>query len=174
MTESQLKLLGVRGDKALAFAGPITAAMEEYDINTRERQAAFVAQVLHESGLLKYTTEIWGPTPAQIRYEGRADLGNTQPGDGKRFMGRGLLQTTGRSNYARTGKALGVDLLEHPEFLATSLLASRSAGWFWKVNGCNEIADSGDFTRLTKKINGGINGLEDRERLWDMARRLFA
>ncbi len=174
MTEDELKLIGVRGDHAAALAGPLTAAMDEYEINTKERKAAFIAQVMHESGMGRYLTEIWGPTPAQSRYEGRADLGNNQPGDGSKFRGRGLLQTTGRANYARTGKALGLDLLNNPEWLARPALAARSAGWFWKVNGCNEIADSGDFTKLTKRINGGINGLEDRERLWEIARRVFA
>jgi len=173
MTPAQLRLLGVSEDRAEAFAGPITDTMVEYDINTRERKAAFVAQILHESGLLRYTSEIWGPTPAQSRYEGRADLGNTQPGDGSKYRGRGLLQTTGRTNYDHTGQALGIDLLSNPEWLARPSLAARSAGWFWKTHGCNEIADSGDFTRLTKRINGGANGLEDRERLWHIARRIF-
>ncbi len=150
MTPAQLRLLGVSEDRAEAFAGPITDTMVEYDISTKERQAAFVAQILHESGLLRYTSEIWGPTPAQSRYEGRADLGNNQPGDGSKYRGRG-----------------------NPEWLSRPTLAARSAGWFWKVHGCNEIADSGDFTRLTRRINGGINGLEDRERLWHIARRIF-
>lgn len=174
MKAATLTLFGVRGDLADRFAGPLTDAMSEYEINTRNRMAAFMAQILHESGMLRYTKEIWGPSAAQVRYEGRKDLGNTEPGDGKRFMGRGLIQTTGRNNYKNTGDALGVDLLSNPEMLETTVLAARSAGWFWKNRGLNELADSGKFETITRRINGGINGLEDRERLFDIARRVFS
>ena len=108
--------------------------MREFDINTPLRQAAFLAQVGHESGGLHWLVELWGPTLAQRHYEDRDDLGNTIPGDGLRFRGRGLLQTTGRSNYLRTGKALGVDLIANPEKLAEPELASRSAGWSSKTS----------------------------------------
>lgn len=174
MKAATLTLFGVRGDLADRFAGPLTDAMSEYEINTRDRMAAFIAQILHESGMLRYTKEIWGPSAAQVRYEGRKDLGNTEPGDGKRFMGRGLIQTTGRNNYKNTGDALGIDLLSNPEMLETTVLATRSAGWFWKNRGLNELADSGKFETITRRINGGINGLEDRERLFDIARRVFS
>lgn len=174
MTPSLLRLMGVSADRAETFADPLTEAMDEYDINTRERQAAFLAQVLHETGLLRWMKEIWGPTPAQLRYEGRADLGNNQPGDGKRFLGRGLPHITGRSNYKLAGDALGFDLLSNPEWLERPALACRAGGWFWKVHGLNELADDGNFLKITKKLNGGTNGLEDRERLWSMARRVFA
>lgn len=174
MRAATLTLFGVRGDLADRFAGPLTDAMSEYEINTKDRMAAFMAQILHESGMLRYTKEIWGPSAAQVRYEGRKDLGNTEPGDGKRFMGRGLIQTTGRNNYKNTGDALGIDLLSNPEMLETTILATRSAGWFWKNRGLNELADSGKFETITRRINGGINGLEDRERLFDIARRVFS
>lgn len=174
MRAATLTLFGVRGDLADRFAGPLTDAMSEYEINTKDRMAAFMAQILHESGMLRYTKEIWGPSAAQVRYEGRKDLGNTEPGDGKRFMGRGLIQTTGRNNYKNTGDALGIDLLSNPEMLETTVLATRSAGWFWKNRGLNELADSGKFETITRRINGGRNGLEDRERLFDIARRVFS
>lgn len=174
MKAATLTLFGVRGDLADRFAGPLTDAMSEYEINTKDRMAAFIAQILHESGMLRYTKEIWGPSAAQVRYEGCKDLGNTEPGDGKRFMGRGLIQTTGRNNYKNTGDALGIDLLSNPEMLETTVLATRSAGWFWKNRGLNELADSGKFETITRRINGGINGLEDRERLFDIARRVFS
>lgn len=174
MKAATLTLFGVRCDLADRFAGPLTDAMSEYEINTKDRMAAFMAQILHESGMLRYTKEIWGPSAAQVRYEGRKDLGNTEPGDGKRFMGRGLIQTTGRNNYKNTGDALGIDLLSNPEMLETTVLATRSAGWFWKNRGLNELADSGKFETITRRINGGINGLEDRERLFDIARRVFS
>lgn len=174
MNSSELTLMGVRGDLAVKYADVLTDAMDEYEINNRERKAAFMAQILHESGMLRYVKEIWGPSPAQSRYEGRKDLGNVQIGDGKLYMGRGFIQTTGRNNYQKTGEALGVDLLSNPELLETPILASRSAGWFWKNRGLNELADDGRFELITRRINGGINGLEDRERKWDISRRVFA
>ncbi|MBT2326139.1 glycoside hydrolase family 19 protein [Variovorax paradoxus] len=157
---------GARIDRAQRFAEPITAAMAEFGIDTPARQAAFLAQIGHESGFLKYTVELWGPTEAQKRYEGRKDLGNLQIGDGYRFRGRGLLQTTGRANYKATGDELGVDLEAHPELLGEPVLASRSAGHYWQSHGLNRFADSGDFVTLTKRINGGTNGLAERQILW--------
>ena len=170
MNANDLAKIGVRIDKAREWEPFLNAAMTEFEIDTPIRQAAFIAQVLHESGMLKWTSEIWGPTLAQRNYENRDDLGNTVPGDGLRFRGRGLLQTTGRSNYLRTGKALGVDLIANPEKLAEPELASRSAGWFWKTHGCNEFADKEQFVLLTRRINGGVNGLEDRQRLYEAAK----
>ena len=170
MTPQQLAQIGVRIDKAREWEPFLNAAMAEFEINTPIRKAAFIAQVLHESGMLKWTSEIWGPTLAQRNYEDRDDLGNTIPGDGLRFRGRGLLQTTGRANYKATGKALGVDLIANPEKLAEPELASRSAGWFWKTHGCNEFADKEQFVLLTRRINGGVNGLEDRQRLYAAAK----
>lgn len=171
MTPQQLAICtGSRIDRAREWLPHIEAAMREFDINTPLRQAAFLAQVGHESGGLHWLVELWGPTLAQRHYEDRDDLGNTIPGDGLRFRGRGLLQTTGRSNYLRTGKALGVDLIANPEKLAEPELASRSAGWFWRQNGCNAFADKEQFVLLTRRINGGINGLEDRQKLYAAAK----
>lgn len=171
MTPQQLSICtGARIDRAREWLPHIESAMQEFEITTPLRQAAFLAQVGHESGGLHWTVEIWGPTLAQSHYEGRDDLGNTMPGDGLRFRGRGLLQTTGRSNYLRTGKALGIDLIANPELLALPELASRSAGWFWKTHGCNAFADNEQFVLLTRRINGGVNGLEDRQRLYEAAK----
>src|SRR5438552_406834 len=97
------------------YLEPLQRAMAEFAINTFLREAAFLAQIAHESAELRFMEEIWGPTPAQRGYEGRADLGNTQPGDGKRFKGRGPIQLTGRANYRSYGQRLGVDLESHPE-----------------------------------------------------------
>lgn len=152
------------------YAQPITDAMFEFGIIGPAREAAFLAQIGHESGGLKYATELWGPTDAQLRYEWRADLGNTQLGDGSRFRGRGLIQITGRSNYGQVSTALGVDYLTAPELLARPGDASRSAGWFWDSRNLNAYADSGDFVGLTRRINGGTNGLADRQRLWALAK----
>lgn len=165
---------GARVDRARNFLPYIEAAMAEFGINTPMRQAAFLAQIGHESGGLRWTTEIWGPTAAQTCYEGRTDLGNTQPGDGFKFRGRGLIQTTGRKNYERTGKALGFDLLKTPELLAQPELAARSAGWFWQAHNLNALADAGDYMRLTRKINGGTNGYAERLALFEGAKDVLA
>lgn len=143
--------------------------MERHSINTPARQAAFLAQIGHESGRLRYVRERWGPTAAQRGYEGRADLGNTQPGDGKRYMGRGLIQITGRANYRRCGEALGLDLINRPELLEVHAHAAMSAAWFWSSRGLNELADAGEFDKITRRINGGQNGREERLALWQLA-----
>ena len=148
--------------------------MAEFEINTPQRQAMFLAQIGHESGGLKWTTEIWGPTPAQARYEGRKDLGNVQPGDGYKFRGRGLIQTTGRANYTRTGTALTLDLLNKPELLTLPVNAAMSAAYFWESNGLNELADTGSVERVTRRVNGGTNGLADRQALYAAAVKVFA
>lgn len=165
---------GARIDRARTFLPFIEAAMEEFEVKTPTRKAAFLAQVGHESGGLHWMIEIWGPTDAQRRYEGRKDLGNVQPGDGFKYRGRGLIQLTGRANYEKASLALNVDLINHPELLGEPELACRSAGWFWKKNGCNELADAGDFEKLTRRINGGVNGLKDRQHLWAAAKEIFA
>lgn len=162
-------------ERASEWAAALTAAMDEFEIDTPERQAAFLAQLAHESGRFKYVRELWGPTPAQVKYEGRVDLGNTFTGDGFRFRGRGLIQITGRDNYRRIGAALGMsDILEHPEILEEPANAARSAGWFWKTHGLNDLADQGDFIRITRRINGGVNGLAERQALWESAKAALA
>lgn len=160
--------------KADEFLAPLGAAMDEFGIDTPVRQAAFLAQIGHESGQLQYTRELWGPTDAQRGYEGRADLGNVVDGDGFRFRGRGLIQITGRANYAACGVALGLDLLAHPDLLEGPVNACRSAAWFWHLHGLNALADAGDFEHLTKRINGGLNGYPDRVGLWGRAKNVLA
>lgn len=160
---------GARIDRATTFLPLIESAMDEFEINTPQRQASFLAQIGHESGGLHWLVELWGPTHAQVRYEGRADLGNTEPGDGYKFRGRGLIQTTGRANYQSTGDALGIDLINEPEHLGEPEFAARSAAWFWKNRGLNELADAGDFVRITKRINGGTNGMAERLALFSAA-----
>jgi putative chitinase len=174
LTSATLTKLGVRIDRAMKFAPHLRLAMAEFEINTPVRQASFLAQVLHESGLLMWLTEIWGPTLAQRHYEGRADLGNVQAGDGFKFRGRGLIQTTGRDNYQRTGDALGVDLIAEPERLAEPEMATRSAAWFWKAHGLNELADGGDIVRMTRRVNCGENGLSERTALYEAAKEVLA
>jgi putative chitinase len=165
---------GARWDRANTFLPHLEAAMDEYEINTPQRRAAFLAQVGHESGGLHWMVELWGPTASQARYEMRYDLGNNQPGDGYRYRGRGLIQLTGRANYEKASKALGVDLIANPEKLGEPELACRSAAWFWKTHGCNELADAGQFERLTKRINGGLNGYAERLGLWEAGKEALA
>ena len=159
--------------RAEAFLPHIEAAMAEFDIDTPARQAAFLSQVGHESGGLRWLTELWGPTPTQERYEGRKDLGNTEAGDGYKYRGRGLLQTTGRYNYQKTGEALGLDLLANPGLLAEPEAAARSAAWFWRVRGLNDLADAGDTMVITRRINGGLNGYAERLALYELAQQVL-
>ena len=153
------------------FVDPLNAAMSEYSIDwTPVREAAFLAQIAHESGSFNYVREL----ASGEAYEGRADLGNMAEGDGVRFKGRRLIQITGRSNYIACGDALGVDLVDEPSLLERPDLAARSAAWWWDAHGCNGIADSGDFRALTKRINGGYNGLAERLAYYERAKEALA
>jgi predicted chitinase len=146
------------------YAPLLRKAMLEQKITTPKRAAAFLAQLGHESLSLKFFEEIWGPTQAQRGYEGRLDLGNTQPGDGKRFKGRGPIQLTGRANYRRYGQLLGLRLEQNPELAARPDVGFRTAAMFWSQIGANAKADAGDFRGITHRINGGFNGMDDRVR----------
>ena len=155
------------------FLKPINLTLAKFDINTPARVAAFLAQLGHESGSLKYVREI----ASGEAYEGRKDLGNVNPGDGKKYKGRGLIQITGRTNYDALSRALNYDFLLRPESLELPGPAAMSAGWFWKKTGLNELADQNtddSFKRMTKKINGGYNGLEDRVRHRSNCKKAFA
>ena len=125
----------------------------------------FLAQIGHESGQLRYRKEL----ASGEAYEGRKDLGNTKPGDGVRYKGRGLIQITGRNNYGLASLALGLPLLEKPELLEEDLNACRSAGWFWYKSNLNALADMGKFETITRRINGGMNGYSDRYKLYQRA-----
>lgn len=162
--------LGISVARACVWADPLSAAMALYAIDSPARQAAFLAQVGHESGRLVYVRELWGPTPTQEGYEGRADLGNTEPGDGFKYRGRGLIQVTGRANYATCGAALCLPLVDSPELLETPSNAAQSAAWFWGMRNLNALADTGDFETLTRRINGGLNGLQDRLALYALCK----
>jgi putative chitinase len=162
---------------ASMWADPLTAAMDEFGIDTPARQAAFLAQVAHETGRFRWTREIWGPTLAQQRYEmphpKAIELGNTQPGDGRRFCGRGLIQITGRANYMKVAAKLGIDCVNRPELLEEPEDAARSAGDFWQYHGLNELADDGHFEAITRRINGGLTGYTERCVLYDQAKRVL-
>lgn len=145
----------------------INRYMSEYRLDTPLRQAAFLGQIGHESAQLRYVEEL----ASGAAYEGRKDLGNTQPGDGMRFKGRGLIQITGRANYAELGKSFGVDFISNPAMLKEPEWAVRSAFWFWNKRGLNALADAADYTTITRRINGGVNGLADRIKLYDNAKK---
>ncbi len=175
ITEAQLlRIYPNAGQRAGVFVPALNRAMQRYRIDSPVRQAAFLAQIGHESGQLKWVKELWGPTPAQQKYEGRKALGNTEPGDGRRFSGKGLIQITGRENYRRAGAALGLPLLDNPELLEQPEWAAASAAWWWANHGLNELADAGEFEKITRVINGGLNGQDDRLALWERAKRVLA
>jgi putative chitinase len=184
MLESQLLALGIEGK----WLEPLLETFEKYDISTPKRQAYFIGQCMHESGGFKQlkenlnysakglmatwpsrfpdmdTAEKFERNPDKIAnkvYAGR--MGNTEDGDGAKYIGRGLIQLTGKENYANCGNAIGVDLVANPDLLSTPKYAALSAGWFWNRKGLNALADADDIDTITKRINGGLIGLADRK-----------
>jgi putative chitinase len=135
----------------------------QYSINTPLRLAHFLAQACHETGGFRYLKELWGPTPAQNRYEGREDLGNVRPGDGRLYCGRGIFQLTGRTNYANIGAALSLPLEVEPELACDPQIGVKIACHYWMTHGINQPADADNVVLVTRLINGGLNGLEDRK-----------
>lgn len=166
---------GAALSRAALFTPFIQVACAHYGIVEPLDVAAFLAQTGHESGQLIFTKELWGPTAAQRAYEPPSakatELGNTQVGDGQRFCGRGLIQITGRANYALAAVALDLDLLNHPELLEQPEHAAMSGAWFWWNNKLTPLALAGDFITLTRRINGGTNGLVDRQTLYAAAKK---
>jgi putative chitinase len=185
MNAEQLKALGI-GEEWLE---PLNETFEKYDISTPKRQACFIGQCMHESGGFKFlkenlnysasalmrtwpsrfpdmeTAEKYERNPEKIAnkvYGGR--MGNTEEGDGAKYIGRGLIQLTGKENYANCGLGLGVDLLGNPDWLSNPKYAVMSAGWFWNKKNLNQYADSNpmDIETMTKRINGGSIGIADR------------
>lgn len=171
LTEIKLNLIypQAKRDKIRLFLPLLEKAFDEFEINTRLRQAHFLAQLGHESGQLNYVKEL----ASGEAYEGRLDLGNTSPGDGVLYKGRGLIQITGKHNYVLCGLALDLPLLEKPELLEVPINATRSAGWYWNNKNLNSFADMDNIIWITKKINGGINGLESREQFLSKAKEVL-
>lgn len=171
---------GCTAERAARWLPHIGRACSLYNIDNPKRLAAFLAQIGHETQRLRYVREIWGPTPTQERYEGRSDLGNSQPGDGKRFMGRGLIQVTGRFNYRSVAAALRLvnakcpDFERQPEALEMPEWAALSAAWYWHSRNLSKLADAGDFELITRRINGGLNGQADRVELYAAALNALA
>lgn len=163
ITAAELKQFAPGGRASIlkAIADNWDVAAREGAINTKLRVTHFLAQLAHESGGFRFDKEI----ASGAAYEGRKDLGNTEKGDGKRFKGRGPLQLTGRANYRAAGLALGLDLEGKPELAAAPRNYVRIAVWFWNTRKLNRYADANDIRQITKRINGGYNGLADR-RAW--------
>lgn len=165
--------------QAGVFISTLNNAMDGHGINTPKRIAAFIAQVGHESGQLHYVRELGGDEYLSKYDTGTlvARLGNTPAldGDGQRYRGRGLIQITGRQNYQQCSLGLFGDerLLASPELLEQPQWAAESAAWFWAQNGLNELADRDQFNSITRRINGGLNGLQNRLQLWARARAVL-
>ena len=184
---SQLQKLGIGAE----WVDPLNETFSRFGIQTIRQQACFIGQLAHECGNFKVLTEnlnyraatlmkLWPkrfPTldianqyagnPKKIAnmvYANRMGNRDEASGDGARFKGRGCIQLTGSTNYFQAGKALGVDFWAEPELVATPKYAALTAGWFWSTHGLNALADNLDYEKMTKKINGGLIGLEDRKK----------
>ncbi|WP_248769051.1 glycoside hydrolase family 19 protein [Pseudomonas sp. MWU12-2345] len=201
ITQQQLlQILPNAGAQAGVFVPVLNTAMQRFQIVGTQRVAAFIAQVGHESGQLRSVVEnlnygaqalvaTWpsrftqalaaqvARQPEQIAniaYASRMGNGDASSGDGWNYRGRGLIQITGRDNYQACGDALGVDLIGNPDLLAQPQYAALSAAWFWSINGLNSLADAGNFTGITQRINGGQNGAADRLALYNTALQVLA
>jgi putative chitinase len=184
MLEAQLLALGIEGK----WLEPLLETFEKYEINTPSRQACFIGQCMHESGGFKFLKEnlnysakgLVATWPSRFPNEEYADeyarkperiankvysgrMGNTEDGDGAKYIGRGLIQLTGKDNYKAVTEALGIDLVANPQLLEEPRYAALSAGWFWNKKGLNALADASDIETMTKRINGGSIGIADRK-----------
>ena len=195
MNESQLQELGID----LKWLDPINQALKKYALDSNRRIAAFIGQCQHESGNFKFVKEnlnysaesLMKTWPSRFPdldtanqyahnqekiankvYAGR--MGNTEDGDGFKYIGRGVIQITGKDNYKNCGEALGLDLLDNPDLISEPTGAVLSAGWFWNKHGLNGFADRNDCRGATVRINGGTIGLEEREEIYKEALELFS
>jgi putative chitinase len=185
MTNEQLAKLGIDSK----WLQPLLDTFAKYEINTPQRQSAFIGQCAHESGNFKVlqenlnysakglmatwssrfpdmdTAERYERQPEKIanKVYARADMGNTDDGDGWKYRGRGVIQLTGKNNYRACGEALGINLMENPDLILEPKYACLSAGWFWNKRGLNTLADASDIETITKRVNGGLHGLLDRQ-----------
>ncbi len=175
---AQLLAIGGRGGATRERnAAQVVSALQgdKNGLDKPHRLAHFIAQIAHESGRWRYDEEVWGPTPAQKRYEGRRDLGNVQKGDGKRFRGRGPIQITGRANYREysawaAGQRKSAPNFEaKPDLIQTDPWEGLVAVWYWSTRRLNRYADTNNIEMITRRINGGLNGYKDRMALYTRA-----
>ena len=170
ITAKQLTdIMPLAAKKAATYVPIINKWSSHFDIDTPMRMAHWLAQIAHESAELRYTKEL----ASGKAYEGRKDLGNTQKGDGVRYKGRGLIQITGRANYAAYAKFCGYDVVAKPELLEQPVGAVKSAMWYWQTRGLNAWSDKDDVLTITKRINGGLNGLASRKAYLARAKQVF-
>lgn len=170
LSKSDLITLGVRPSLAEVYIDPLNKYLLQYEIDTPERTASFLGQILVESGGLQYTRELWDNNSTQQSYEFRADLGNTQPGDGYRFRGAGLIQLTGRRWFTLFKEFSGVDVVSHPEKVANDPdLAVLASVWWWERNNMNKLADEYDQVKITRTVRGSSRGWQGRKTLSDKA-----
>lgn len=174
ITIEQLKALGATTKNATNFVQAINDTLTKYQINTPLRVQHFLAQIFHESARLFYVEELASGSAYDVG-KLAVNLGNTpaDDGDGERLKGRGLIQITGTTNYKAVGKALGIDFFKNPDLLEQPKFAALSAGWYWDKRGLNQFADKDDIKTITKKINGGFNGLDDRQALLIKAKQVI-
>lgn len=176
LTDAHLKAImpQMPAERRSRFLPAINRTLQIYSIHTPRRAAAFLGQLAHESGQFRYMEEIWGPTAQQKRYEPVTDLsvrlGNLRPGDGHLYHGRGPIQITGRANYKRYGQLLGLDLIAQPDRAATPEVGLSVAGLYWHSQGLNALAELLDDREITRRINGGFNGLAERIAFSERAR----
>lgn len=161
------------GTLAPLLGAGFAEALPPAEVNTSLRIAHFVSQWSHETGGFEWMVELGGPTYF-LKYDGRRDLGNVQPGDGYRFRGRGLPMLTGRANYASYGQKLGLDLIGDPDQVADPAISTRIACQFWTDHGLNALADADNVEAITRAINGGLTGLADREFMLTRAKAFLA
>ncbi|WP_339503862.1 glycoside hydrolase family 19 protein [Pseudomonas sp. RL_105y_Pfl2_101] len=178
ITQAQLlQILPNAGANAGVFAPVLNVAMGHYQVIGSKRVAAFIAQVGHESGQLRYVREL-GNNAYLSKYDTgplALRLGNTPQvdGDGQKYRGRGLIQITGRANYQACGEALGLDLISEPGLLEQPQWAAHSAAWFWAAHELNPLADAGLFDKITQRINGGQNGATERRAFYTKALKVL-
>ena len=164
-----------KSEQLYAIIEALNHTFSYFAIDTPIRICHFLAQVLHESSAFRYTTEIWGNTKAQLAYDTRIDLGNTPEvdGDGYKYRGRGWIQVTGGANYALAAKELDINCLNDPDLLSRLPYSAVVSGWFWKKRNLNQFADVDDIMSITRRVNGGFNGLDDRKMWLVKAKNVF-
>ncbi|CDW72590.1 glycoside hydrolase family protein [Stylonychia lemnae] len=173
ITEENLREIMKGGTDLKTFTPHLAYYMRQNDINTPRRMAMFLAQVAHESGRFYYLKELGNGEAYNPPSQKATNLGNTEPGDGPRYKGRGLIQITGRDNYNQYGKIMNLDLINNPELLEQKDNAVHVSCLFWKHRNLNQLADQDDFIGVTKRINGGTNGLAERQKYYDKAKEVF-